>query len=58
MGISLPTPMLKERLLREAESNIAIRVSEAAEKDSIELAGRGELQRKFNRDPADARGLK
>ena len=43
-GDKLTAPMLKERLLREAESNIAIRVSEADQKDSIELAGRGELQ--------------
>jgi GTP-binding protein len=30
--------------LREAEGNVALRVSESAEKDSMEVAGRGELQ--------------
>jgi GTP-binding protein len=29
---------------REAESNVAIRVTESADKDSFEVAGRGELQ--------------
>ncbi len=32
------------RLKREAEGNVAIRVRESEEKDSIEVAGRGELQ--------------
>jgi GTP-binding protein len=31
-------------LLREAEGNVALRISESAEKDSMEVAGRGELQ--------------
>ncbi|HMB78328.1 MAG TPA: translational GTPase TypA, partial [Kiloniellaceae bacterium] len=33
-----------ERLFREAEGNIAIRVSDTAEKDAFDVAGRGELQ--------------
>jgi GTP-binding protein len=36
--------MIRDRLLREAESNVAIRVTESADKDSFEVAGRGELQ--------------
>jgi GTP-binding protein len=31
-------------LLREAEGNVALKVSESSEKDSYEVAGRGELQ--------------
>jgi GTP-binding protein len=36
--------MIGERLYREAEGNVAIRVSESTEKDAFEVAGRGELQ--------------
>jgi GTP-binding protein len=36
--------MIRDRLLREAEGNVALRVSESDEKDSMEVAGRGELQ--------------
>ena len=36
--------MIRDRLFREAESNVAIKVTEAADKDSYEVAGRGELQ--------------
>jgi GTP-binding protein len=36
--------MIRERLLREAEGNVAIRVTEADSKDAFEVAGRGELQ--------------
>ena len=36
--------MIGERLMREAEGNVAIRISETAEKDAYEVAGRGELQ--------------
>src|SRR5258705_9278026 len=36
--------MIRDRLLREAEGNVALRVSEAEDKDSMEVAGRGELQ--------------
>ena len=34
----------RDRLMREAETNVAIRVTEADDKDSFEVAGRGELQ--------------
>ncbi|MBI4276040.1 MAG: translational GTPase TypA [Rhizobiales bacterium] len=36
--------MIRDRLFREAEGNVALRVSESTEKDSVEVAGRGELQ--------------
>ena len=36
--------MIRDRLLREAEGNVALRVTESAEKDAMEVAGRGELQ--------------
>ncbi|HZP76856.1 MAG TPA: translational GTPase TypA [Pseudolabrys sp.] len=36
--------MIRDRLLREAEGNITLRVRESDEKDSMEVAGRGELQ--------------
>ncbi|MBL8640123.1 MAG: GTP-binding protein, partial [Alphaproteobacteria bacterium] len=43
-GKKLTSTMIRERLMTEAESNVAIRVSESADRDSFELAGRGELQ--------------
>ena len=36
--------MIRDRLQREAETNVAIKVTESADKDSFEVAGRGELQ--------------
>jgi GTP-binding protein len=36
--------MIRDRLLREAEGNVALRIRESDEKDSMEVAGRGELQ--------------
>jgi GTP-binding protein len=36
--------MIRDRLFREAEGNIALRVTESAERDAYEVAGRGELQ--------------
>jgi GTP-binding protein len=36
--------MIRDRLLREAEGNVALRVRESDDKDSMEVAGRGELQ--------------
>ncbi|OBX20779.1 GTP-binding protein TypA [Erythrobacter sp. QSSC1-22B] len=43
-GSKVTSRMIRDRLLREAETNVAIRVTEAADKDSFEVAGRGELQ--------------
>src|SRR5690606_41437495 len=36
--------VIRERLLREAEGNVAIRVTEGEDNDSFDVAGRGELQ--------------
>jgi GTP-binding protein len=36
--------MIRDRLFREAEGNVALRVSDSSERDSVEVAGRGELQ--------------
>ncbi len=43
-GKKLTSSMIKERLLREAETNVAIKIKESENKDSFEIAGRGELQ--------------
>jgi len=43
-GDKVTSRMIRDRLFREAESNVAIRVTESADKDSFEVAGRGELQ--------------
>ncbi|HXW41448.1 MAG TPA: GTP-binding protein, partial [Xanthobacteraceae bacterium] len=43
-GDKVQSRVIRERLLREAEGNVALRISESAEKDSMEVAGRGELQ--------------
>ena len=43
-GSKVTSRMIRDRLLREAESNVAIRVTESEDKDSFEVAGRGELQ--------------
>jgi GTP-binding protein len=43
-GTKVTSRMIRDRLLREAESNVAIKVSESADRDSFEVAGRGELQ--------------
>ncbi len=43
-GTKVTSRMIAERLWREAEGNIAVQVSETADKDAIEVAGRGELQ--------------
>jgi GTP-binding protein len=43
-GDKLTSRMIRARLLREAEGNVAIRVTEADGRDAFEVAGRGELQ--------------
>jgi GTP-binding protein len=43
-GDKVQSRVIRERLLREAEANVAIRVTETGEKDAFEVAGRGELQ--------------
>lgn len=43
-GTKVTSRMIRDRLEREAESNVAIKVTESEDKDSFEVAGRGELQ--------------
>ena len=43
-GDKVQSRVIRDRLLREAESNVAIRVTESGDKDAFEVAGRGELQ--------------
>ena len=43
-GDKVTSRMIRDRLFREAEGNVALRITESTEKDSIEVAGRGELQ--------------
>jgi GTP-binding protein len=43
-GSKVTSRMIVARLKREAEGNVAIRVTEGDDKDSVEVAGRGELQ--------------
>ncbi len=43
-GDKVQSRVIRERLLREAEGNVALRIGESIEKDSMEVAGRGELQ--------------
>ncbi len=43
-GSKVTSRMIRERLLAEAEGNVAIRVTEAGNTDAFEVAGRGELQ--------------
>jgi GTP-binding protein len=43
-GDKVTSRVIGARLMREAESNVAIRVTEADSRDAFEVAGRGELQ--------------
>jgi GTP-binding protein len=43
-GDKVTSRVIGTRLMREAESNVAIHISETASKDAFEVAGRGELQ--------------
>ena len=43
-GDKVTSRMIRDRLLREGEGNVALRVTESEEKDSMVVAGRGELQ--------------
>ncbi|HXA40403.1 MAG TPA: translational GTPase TypA [Phenylobacterium sp.] len=43
-GDKVQSRVIRDRLLKEAQSNVAIRVTETADKDAYEVAGRGELQ--------------
>ena len=43
-GDKVQSRVIRDRLLKEAESNVAIKVTEAPGSDAYEVAGRGELQ--------------
>ncbi|ODT74321.1 MAG: GTP-binding protein TypA [Pelagibacterium sp. SCN 64-44] len=43
-GDKVQSRVIRERLMREAEGNIAIRVTPGEDNDSFDVAGRGELQ--------------
>ncbi|NQZ13559.1 MAG: translational GTPase TypA, partial [Alphaproteobacteria bacterium] len=43
-GDKVTSTMIRERLLAEAETNVAITFAESENKDSFEIGGRGELQ--------------
>ncbi|MGH7062414.1 MAG: translational GTPase TypA, partial [Stellaceae bacterium] len=43
-GGKVTSRVIAERLYREAEGNVAIKVRESAERDAVEVSGRGELQ--------------
>jgi GTP-binding protein len=43
-GDKVQSRVIRDRLLREAEGNVAIRVTPGADGDSFDVAGRGELQ--------------
>ena len=43
-GSKVTSTMIRDRLYQESETNVAIRVSEAEQRDAFEVSGRGELQ--------------
>ncbi|MCB9973511.1 MAG: translational GTPase TypA [Rhodospirillales bacterium] len=43
-GKKVTSTLIRDRLLAEAETNVAITFTESADKDSFEIGGRGELQ--------------
>ncbi|MDB5413237.1 MAG: GTP-binding protein TypA [Rubritepida sp.] len=43
-GKKVTSRQIRDRLLRESEGNVAIRIRESEESDAFEVAGRGELQ--------------
>ncbi len=43
-GKKVTSRQIRERLLRESEGNVAIKITESSETDAFEVAGRGELQ--------------
>jgi GTP-binding protein len=43
-GDKVQSRVIRDRLLREAEGNVALKITEGQDKDSFEVAGRGELQ--------------
>ena len=43
-GDKVQSRVIRDRLLKEAERNVAIRVTENPDADAFDVAGRGELQ--------------
>ena len=43
-GAKVQSRVIRERLMKEAEGNVALKISEGNSNDSYEVAGRGELQ--------------
>ena len=43
-GDKVTSRMIRDRLLKEAEGNVTLRIEESSEKDSFYVSGRGELQ--------------
>ncbi len=43
-GSKVTSRMIRDRLFRESEGNVAIQITESDDKDSFDVAGRGELQ--------------
>ncbi|WP_026783330.1 translational GTPase TypA [Pleomorphomonas koreensis] len=43
-GDKVTSRMIRDRLIREAEGNVALKIEESTEKDSFFVSGRGELQ--------------
>jgi GTP-binding protein len=43
-GDKVQSRVIRERLLREAEGNVALKITEGEDKDAFDVAGRGELQ--------------
>jgi GTP-binding protein len=43
-GDKVTSRVIRDRLLREAEGNVALKIEESADKDSFYVSGRGELQ--------------
>jgi GTP-binding protein len=43
-GDKVTSRVIRDRLLREIEGNVAIRFAESSQKDAFEISGRGELQ--------------
>jgi GTP-binding protein len=43
-GDKVQSRVIRDRLMREIEGNVALKITESSEKDTFEVAGRGELQ--------------
>jgi GTP-binding protein len=43
-GDKVQSRVIRDRLLKEAEGNVALKIAESADKDAFEVSGRGELQ--------------